>query len=212
MRRSTGIVFLVLVFVAVLRGGDETAQGVLDRMKEKYDQVQDMQLKFIQKSTFELSRIEQETEGTLFLKKQNKYRIETNGQTIVTDGVTVWSYNPTAKQVLIDKFKLDENSVTPERILGGAPDDFTTSLLGREKVGKVDTYILKLIPRNEQSVIKSMKLWVDANTWLIKKTELSDLNGKLTLYTVVEAKVNGGLSDSRFSFQAPEGTDVVDLR
>jgi outer membrane lipoprotein carrier protein len=212
LKWNVGIVLMAVIVVSQGFAAEETAEGVLDKMKGRYDEIVDLQMKFSQKTTFELSSVQQEMEGTLFLKKQNKYRIETNGQTIVTDGETVWSYNPATKQVLIDHFKLDANAITPERILGAAPQDFATSLLGTQKLGKTDVYVLKLIPRGEQSMVKSMKLWIDHATWLIKKAELTDVNGKVTEYTVTDVKVNSGLADGRFVFQAPEGSEIVDLR
>ena len=57
-----------------------------------------------------------------------------------------------------------------------------------------------------------MKLWVDNSTWLIKKAEILDVNGKQTEYVVTDIKTNVGLEDSRFTFQVPEGVEIVDLR
>ena len=42
--------------------------------------------------------------------------------------------------------------------------------------------------------------------------ELTDVNGKVTTYTVSDIKLNPGLSDSRFVLQIPEGAEVVDMR
>ena len=38
------------------------------------------------------------------------------------------------------------------------------------------------------------------------------MNGKETDYLVTEVKINTGLEDSRFVYQVPAGTEVVDLR
>lgn len=200
---------------AVLAGiatGAETPQEILEKVRVKYDAIADGELKFSQQVKFAMAKIEQHVSGTLQFKKQNMYRVELDAQTVVTDGETVWSYSVANKQVLIDKFKIDERALTPERILTATPTDFTATLLGRENVGKIDALVLKLIPRDEQSLVKSMKLWIDDGEWMMKKVELTDVNGKVTTYTVTDARVNIGLPDSRFKYQIPEGTDVVDLR
>ena len=190
----------------------ETAQDVLDKVKKKYDSINDALLRFSQKTRFELSKVEQNVNGTLLLKKENKYRVETEEQTIVTDGETVWSYSVSNKQVLIDHFKMDENTISPEKVLTGAPTEFYSTLLNREKMGKADVVVLKLVPKNDQSLVKTMKLWIDGSTWLIKKAEIAGVNGKQTEYVVSEVKINTGIQDSRFTYEAPEGTEVVDLR
>jgi outer membrane lipoprotein-sorting protein len=58
----------------------------------------------------------------------------------------------------------------------------------------------------------SLRLWVDPSEWLVRMAELTDVNGKVTTYTVSDIKLNPGLSDSRFVLQIPEGAEVVDMR
>lgn len=210
--RAVVIIVLATVMSRLLLAGEETAQEVLENVRRKYDSINDAQLKFWQKTTFEFSKLEQNIHGTLLLKKTNKYRIETGDQTIVTNGVTVWSYTVSAKQVLIDHFKIDEHAISPEKVLTGAPTEFLSTFLGKEKLGKAGVLVLKLVPNNDQSLVRTMKLWVDNNTWLIKKVEIDDVNGKQTEYLVTEMKMNIGLQDSDFTYQPPEGTEVVDLR
>ena len=212
MWRRTVVMVLVLVGFSKPLVAGETAQELLDKVRQKYDSVTDAQLKFSQRVVFGASRIEQKTSGTLFLKKKNKYRMELGSQTIVTDGKTVWSFSVPNNQVLIDDFKLDERSITPERLLTGSSGDFYATLIGNEKLGKVDVVVLKLVPKDDESIIKSMKFWVDESTWFIKKIELVDVNGKETEYVVDDLQVNVGLQDSRFVFKISEGVQVVDLR
>ena len=213
MNRAVGLVMMattILFFNSTLWAQD--AQRVLENVKDKYDSIKDAEFKFSQRIKFALSKKEQTVRGTLVIKKGNKYRVETGKNTIVTDGATVWSYSTANKQVLIDHFKENQRSLTPEKILSGAPKDYTPSSAGTEKLGKVQTQILKLVPKSEDSMVGTMKLWVDESTWLIKKAEIVDDNGKETLYTVFEARINTGIPDARFTFQVPNGVEVVDLR
>lgn len=206
------VVVLLMIVCCSTLVAEETAQDVLKNVRKKYDSITDAQLRFSQKIRFEMTKAEQNVVGTLLLKKKNKYRVETDDQTIVTDGETVWSYSVANKQVLIDRFKMDENAISPEKILGGAPTEFSSMLIGNEKIGKTDVVALKLLPKNDQSMVKMMKLWVDNSTWIIKKAEIVDVSGKQTVYLVTEVKLNTGLLDSRFTYQVLEGVEVVDLR
>lgn len=203
---------MLVVAACVTFAGEDGAQDVLERVKKRYDAIDDAQLRFSQKTRFELSKVEQNVSGTLWMKKNNRYRVETGDQTIVTDGVTVWSYSAATNQVLIDRFKMDENSISPERILMHSPTEYTPSILGKDKIGKTDVLVLKLVPRNDQSMIKTMKVWVDNATWLIKKVEILDVNGKQTEYLITDLRINSGVKDSLFTYQIPEGVEVVDLR
>jgi outer membrane lipoprotein carrier protein len=190
----------------------QNAQDILEKVKKKYDSINDAELKFSQKTKFEMSKSEQNISGTLFIKKGNKYRVETENSTIVTDGNTVWSHNFANEQVLIDKFKVDERALTPERILTAAPKDYYASVVSAEKVGKADTQVLKLVPKDSDSMIRTMKVWIDESTWLMKRVEIVDINGNTTSYTIHSVAVNIGVPDSRFAYQIPKGVEAVDLR
>ncbi len=211
MNRAVGFLMLALVTFSNISVA-ENAQEVLEKVKKKYDAIKDAELKFSQQTKFEMSKLEQNISGTLFIKKENKYRVEAEGRLIVTDGITVWSYSPSNNQVLIDKFKLDERALTPEKVLAAAPKDYIASVVGNEKISKIETQVLTLVPKDEDSMVSRMKLWVDESTWLIKKVEIIDVNGKQTVYIVNDIKVNIGIPDSRFTYQVPSGVESVDLR
>lgn len=190
----------------------QSAQDVLERVKKKYDAVADAEMKFSQHVKYEVSNVEQSVTGTLVIKKDRKYRIEMEGRTIVTDGTTVWSYSPHTGQVLIDTYKEDERILSPQKVLGAAPKDYYASMVGSEKAGKATVHVLKLVPKDHDSMIRTMNVWVDDSSWLITKVELADVNGKQTTYTVSNVKINSGIPDSRFTYQIPDGAETVDLR
>ncbi len=209
---TAGALLIVLTLLASALAPAQSAEEVLDKVRKKYDSIVDAEVRFTQSEKFSIANVEQHTSGTLFMKKGNRYRVEFEDQTIVTDGTTVWSYSASSHQLLIDTYKADERSLTPERILTGAPTDFTPAVVGKEKVGNVETIELKLIPKDEQSFLQTMKLWVARDDGVIRKVELDDASGKVTVYTVIEFKINKGIPDSRFTYTAPPGADVVDMR
>ncbi len=188
-----------------------TANEIISKVQSKYEDIENIIAKFTQVIRFKVSKVEQEIGGTIFFKKPNKYRIESEQQTIVTDGVTSWSYNPKNKQVIINHYKQDARSLSPEKLLFSYPKDFYSSYVGEEKVLKEDTYVLKLTPKEENTMTSSIKVWIN-HDWLIKQVEVVDINKKATRYTIRELKVDKGIPDTQFQFDVPTGVDVVDLR
>lgn len=202
----------VLMAGGFTAGTGQNADEVLERVRERYENIRDAQLSFSRRSSFGPGRVEQTESGTLLLKKQDRYRVELGHQTIVTDGETVWSYSRQAHQVLIDRFRKDPGGLSPERVLMGAPADYSASLIGRDTVAGRGTIGLKLIPRDETAAPQVLRLWVDPHTWLIRRARLEDGPGRETVYTVAEIRINTGIPDARFVFDVPEGAEVVDLR
>lgn len=210
--RFVQIIVAAALCAAGIPAFGQNAEEILEKARKKYDALADAELKFTQSVRFPASRVEQRVEGTLQMKKGNRYRLETGEMTLVTDGTTVWSHSRTTNQVLVDHFAPDERVFSPERILGAAPADFAATFLGKEKINGVPCSVVKMLPAEEQNFVRSMKLWISEADHLARKVELTDANGKETTYVVSEIRVNAGIPDSRFAYEAPEGAEVVDLR
>jgi len=213
--RMKSLLLLTGMMSGVLAGStraDESAKEVLGHVREKYEDIADARLTFSQTVTFSRTGLEQRSSGTLFLKKEHHYRLEAGDRTVVTDGTTVWSYSRASGQVIIDHFEMDERTLSPEKILTGAADDFEAVSLGEEAEDGLNRVVLKLTPKSGDSFVASMKLWIDDGRWLIRKAEVSELNGRTTLYQIIEIDLNTGLDEDVFRFSPPEGADIVDLR
>ena len=188
-----------------------TANEIIAKVQSKYDDIENIFAKFTQSIRYKVSKIEQENTGTIYFKKKNKYRIESEQQVVVTDGVTSWAYNAKNKQVIINKYKEDAKSLSPEKLLFSYPKDYYSSYIGEEKVLKEEMYVLKLTPKEDNTSTGSIKVWIN-HDWLIKQVEVVDMNKTITRYTMKELKIDKGIPDTQFQFSVPAGVDVVDLR
>lgn len=190
----------------------QDAEKILEQLQKKYDSIRDASVSFTQNVRFGVMKSEQTFSGTLTMKKGNKYRIEMEDQTIVTDGKSVWSYTKANNQVLIDKYKEDPKSFSPDKVLTNVPKNYIATILGKEKVGSQGTSILKLIPKDTKSNLKWMKVWVDQDEWLMRKVQVLDVSDNLTTYAMSDIKLNTSIADSRFQFTPAKGVEVIDLR
>jgi outer membrane lipoprotein carrier protein len=205
------ICLLLLTSFTAFAGDTPTASEIVKNIQENYNQTRDAIIDFSQTVVLPLSKISKTIEGTLYLKKGNKYRIETEDKTIVTDGKTSWIYMPESKQVVVDNFRDDKNTVSPDKFLLSVPSDYYVVLISSKLTSTDTTYTLRLTPKSDNSFIRSIKLIVTGN-WTVRSAEISDMNDTQYTYTVKELKVNSGLPDSKFEFNPPKGARVVDLR
>ena len=216
MKFTTVILLLVFSFVVctvlVYAAANPTANEIIEKVQAKYKKTNSAIAKYTQTVQFKLTKMEQSYDGTLFLKKEKKYRIETDQQTIITDGITSWAYSPKTNQVVIDYYKEDKNSISPEKFLTEYPDDYYSSLVGKVKVNNRDTYEMKLTPKANTSFIKSLKVWVDSGDWFIKKIEMTDMNDNTTVYVVNKIESNTEINNDKFQFTPTPETQVIDLR
>jgi chaperone LolA len=191
---------------------DWTVKQVTDQLQHRYEMIDDASVQFEQHVKFGYSDIEQNISGTLKMKKPKHYRVESEHQTIVTDGKTVWAYSKANNQVIIDTYKENSNSISPEQFMLNLPANYYASLLGNEKQSEGNIILLKLVPKDDRSFVKSVKVSVEENSWMVRKIVIIDVNETETTYAVKDIKLNTNIKEKIFTFETPEGSEIVDLR
>jgi chaperone LolA len=208
--------FLGLILWGTAGAGSQeneiTANMVTENLQRRYDMIDDATVEFEQHMKFGFSNLEQTFRGTLMMKKPNRYRIESEHQSIVTDGKTVWAYSKANKQVIIDKYKENNNSLSPEQFMLNLPANYYVSMLGSEHSSTGRVFLLKLIPKDDRSFIKSVKLSVEEHGWMVRTIVILDVNETETTYKLKDMKLNTNIKERSFIFETPEGAEVVDLR
>ncbi len=208
--KSIKYFFIVVLFFCVnILYAQPDAQDIIKTVQDKYSSISDGKATFTQtyKPSSGNSKI---SSGTIFIKKKNKYRIETKGQIVVTDGVTSWTYNTAKDQVVIDNYKDNANTFSPNKYLFDYPVNFYSELEGEETVTGKECYVLKLTPRRKGSV-KSAKIWIGKDNDIIRKIRIVS-KGSTNTYTLKSVTLDAGISSSKFTFSPPSGADIIDLR
>ncbi len=216
------IFFVLCVFVLIsfstLHAQEQRTYSpaeVMEKVQQTYAALTDASAKFTQKVFFKYTKVEQVFSGTVLMKKGNKYRVESQQQTIVTDGKTVWLYSPLNQQVLIDHYAENKQTFSPEKFLLGLPKNYSAAFLNEDVSSVNATYVLKLAPKSKgdaPSVIKSLKVWVNEKDWSVRKIEYIDLNDTRSMYTLHDIVFNAGIDESKFQFTTPSGCEIVDVR
>jgi len=189
------IVIFLSFFVNAVYSQD--AQEIIKNVQSKYNSTKDAQATYSQSVKYS-SGSTQSSSGIIYIQKEDKYRIESKNETIVTDGVTSWSYSKKKKQVVIDNYKNDGNTFSPNKFLFNYPENFYSDLDGSETISGSDCYVLKLSPRHKGSV-KSAKIWVDKEENLIRKITINSSESSTT-YSLKKITLDAGLASSKFTF------------
>lgn len=213
MIRSHKALFISVALIAATQA--QPVPGVKDlteRMQRRYDMIDDVTALYDQHVKLGYANVDQDFKGRLVFKKPKRYRLESDHQTLVTDGSTVWAYTPANKQVIIDAYKEQRNSVSPEEFLLNLPSTYYSTVIGREVVNELRTVVLKLTPKDDRSFVKSVRLWLVEATAEVKRIQVTDQNETQTTYHMTSIRMNTNVPDTDFQFIPPPGTDVVDLR
>ncbi|MCB0281402.1 MAG: outer membrane lipoprotein carrier protein LolA [Calditrichae bacterium] len=209
--RKFYLIFALLFMIQMSFAQD--VEDIIEEVQDKYDEIEDLTATFKQIEAFKLTGTVSETTGKIFIKGGVKYRFESDDQVITTDGQTVWTYNAINKQLIIDNVRKNSGALLPRDMLFKYPKEYFSTLVKTEDMDGNKVYVIKLDPRsNVHGYVKSMKIWVSDDEWLINKIETTDLNDNTSTFEISDLKIDKGLSDSLFSFQPGEGDQVVDMR
>ena len=196
------IIVSLLVLLYSTIGFTQNAESVLKSLQNKFDSITDLTIDVTQKSngTSSLS-------GKMFFKKENNLRIEFGNQTIVADGKTSWNYNKKDKKVIISDYdEAGSGLLSINYLVYQYPSECDLSLSSEGS-----KQILNLKPKSKKDNLGEVKLYITKEK-LIDKVVISNPATGTIEVSFSNYKLNQNLSDSKFSFIAPEGTTVVDLR
>ena len=211
LRGSGSPWFMLLLFPAFVAAQDDAA-SIVRKVRETYERLHSLQADFVQNYTWSLAGETQTLEGKLYLKHGDRYRVETTEQTIVTDGMTVWTYSHDKHQVFIDRLEKTAENPLPRELLVKYTRDFKAKLVGVEKSGKSDLYRIRFVPRDDNSFVREVTAWIEKDSWLARKIEQHDINDNVTVYELKNLQRDVALADHLFTFKIPRDAEVIDLR
>ncbi len=204
---------IVILSVILLPLQAAKIDNIIKKMQKKYRSAKTVRIEFTEKSRFSLTGTENQISGQLQMEGKERFRLESEDQVLVNDGVTFWRYNKLDSQVLIDNSKKEDQEVMLNDFLYNLKDRYYSQILGESNESGKKVYNIKLTPKeDQQSYFTSIKMWVEDDNWTIKRLIYTDYNENETEYIIEKMDFNPVLQRSTFTFTPPEGIDVVDLR
>lgn len=204
---------VIALLMAMVNTGLADTEAVLDQVCQRYAN-QDFTAQFSQVSVLKAMDITDTATGNLMVSPPGNMRwiYETpDPQLIVTNGKTLWIHRPDEKQVMIGK---------PPTIFGegkGAgfladitelEKNFEVSLL--DQLADEESVYLKLIPKKEHPDLAKVLVQLDRTTATIRTVTTYNAFGDETRIELENVQF-GRLNKELFTFEPPQGTDVVSL-
>jgi outer membrane lipoprotein carrier protein len=204
------VIFLPVAFCA-------TGQEVLNEIQNRYEKTNDYESNFIQEYIGKVMRQPNRGEGKVYFKKKGMMRWDYTvpNQKLISDGHTLWYYQPEEKQVLISDVSSVLKERTPLAFLSGEGNlsrDFNLLNLNESVSQKEDNYVVELSPKEPLATLSKLMLTVDKKTYTVLQADVFDGLGNVTRTRFIDIKTNAGLSNSFFQFTIPPGTEVIKMQ
>ncbi|WP_373777608.1 outer membrane lipoprotein chaperone LolA [Glaesserella sp.] len=182
------------------------AQSVAE-LQKRLEQVSQYSADFEQTVRSSKGKEIQKGQGKFQVKRPNLFRMDTKTpqeNIIVSDGETLWFYDPFVSQVTANWVK-DAVNDTPFVLLTSSDKSHWDQYDVQQNT---DTFVLK--PKSKKSGIKQFDVRIDANG-LLKGFSTIERDGQSNLY-VLRNITTMNLSNDIFKFTVPKGAELDDQR
>ncbi|MFB6098111.1 MAG: outer membrane lipoprotein carrier protein LolA [Salinibacter sp.] len=183
----------------------------LAELQARYERLNGLRAAFIQITTSEFAGDSTRIDGRVLLQG-NKYRVETPGQTVVTNGETTWIYSPADSQVVVNNADRSGSTITPQTFLTTSAEAYEVTATKTTRRNGALHDVLSLTATADTTRFRKATLWVRRTDRIVTRLRATDRNGATLDLRLHDIVVNPAFKDTPFTFSPPEGAEVVDLR
>ena len=191
-------------------------KNILRLIQKQYQSILSFSGYFIQSSHYADTKTgPKKAEGLISYKRPGKMRWlydKPEEQLLVTNGQTMWLYDPLLENVTIQKLeKITEGTALSFLLgLGNLQTDFIHRKISKNlPIGK-DGLILELEPRNSTANLAFIQLNVHPETYNLQAITLMDQQNNYRTIQLTEMKYNVEIEDNFFEFTVTNDMEVIE--
>jgi len=184
---------------------------VIDGIQAFYRSASDLKADFQQTYTYVQMGRKQKKSGRVFFKTPNRMRWDYKKpvpQVFVSDGQTLWVYQPRDAQVF--KQNLSTSQLPVALTFMSGKGELRSEFDARLKSQDSKHYLVELIPKLNEGSYRSVILKVKKTDFAVVSSTVVDPVGNLNRVTFTQVKRNTGVPNRAFEFKVPKGVRLID--
>ena len=211
-QRNITRVLLILICPILLSGADLSPQKVIQNVEKKLQSKKAIRVVFEEKYIWKLTGESHVLAGELIMSGENQFRVTTEDQIIISNGINLWTYSKPSNRVLIDLLNESEDALLPHQIFFQYTEEYNVRSAGDEEIHNTHCIILEFTSSTGDDFIPKVRVWIDQDEWLPKKVEQEDLNGNVTQYSLNTVELISEIDSDIFEFLIPKDADVIEMQ
>lgn len=209
MKKSLFSVGFMLILPALLSA--ITPDKIMDDVEKKMNSKKTIHIQFQQSYVWELTGETSSIEGDLKLDGEEKFRITTPDQVIVSNGKKMWTYSIEANRVLVDQIGASSDALLPKQIFFHYRNDYLQTMGEDEIVEGHTCYVVRFSSQSGDEYFPQIRIWVDKDESVPRQIEQTDINDNRTIYTFKQILFDVSLPKDTFNFTPPGTAEVIEL-
>lgn len=198
--------FIITILLLSFSLSAQSAQDILNAVIEKNKAYKDISISFEYEFIDKTNDFSEMTGGYMYLKGDS-FIINMDGQEMISNGETLWTYLIEDQEVMISEVG-EDNNTTPFAII----NSFSQNVNVNFNISENNNTSL-LIEEKEKTTFENVIINID-NDLKINDISINTIDGSLITYKIKSFKTNQDLPDSMFTFDESIHPDVeiIDMR
>jgi len=135
-------------------------------------------------------------------------------EAIVIDGKFVWIYTPSSTPGQVIRTRMETDPVYGANLLAKLLDRpaerYHSSWVRADTLGGRQVEVVAIVPTGENLNFSKAVLWLDQESALPRRIELTESGGVRRILTLAHLKPNAAIDKAVFEFKVPKGVRVID--
>ncbi len=207
-----GLISVFLVNVANAQY-DPKALEILDAMSKKYKEITAFEANIAYTLINDVEKLNEKFSGKITVKG-GKFKLVLDGQEIINNGTTMWTYLPDIKEVNIDNYDPEGEDINPAKIYDAYKKGFKYLYLEDKTINGVLCHVIDLVPEKKDAQYFKIRMNISAKDKSIQSWTMFDKSQNRYTYSITKFVPNIKVDDSFFTFDVSKhpGIEVIDLR
>lgn len=190
-----------------------SANEVADGVQKFYDKSQTFKAGFEQRYWVKAYNKTKDSKGSVIFQKPGKmsWRYTSNGNRVVSDGKLIKVYEADNKQMYEQSMDKSQYPAALAFLVGGGnlKKEFKLRKLSSAEMKFEGGHVLEGIPKKPTPAYNKIVLYVDGNTYQVRRVLLLDAQGNRNRFTFLSPSINEKVAAGEFEFKPPPGTQVI---
>ncbi|KAA9339657.1 outer membrane lipoprotein carrier protein LolA [Hymenobacter busanensis] len=192
---------------------DPKAAKILDQMSAKYQAMKAFKASFTQTLENQTAKVKENISGDIIVSGP-KFRLKLNGQEVINNGQTMWTYMKSENEVNISDYDPDDQEISPSQIYTLYKKGYKYAYAGESKEGGVACDVIELSPEDHNNQVYKVRLNVSKADKSVKSWKMFKKNGNRYTFAIKKFEPNVPVDANTFNFDKAKykGVKVIDLR
>jgi outer membrane lipoprotein-sorting protein len=211
MKRSTIFIFFSFVFLFNITAKGQKPEELLKKVIDKLESYKNFKTELSYTMVNTEMNINEKKTGVLYVEG-DKYRIEMEGQIIISDGKTIWTILNDSEEVMISSAEDNDDVISPTKILS-TYKDYDAKFSSSENFKNSSIKKICLRPK-EGKKFEKLSVVVNYKNLSLESFSIYDKNGNVFTYYIINLQPDLDLPDNTFAFNPDDYPDyeIEDMR